>query len=63
MNTTRIKLLTEQELMEIFGGKTNWGTLVGSCIAGGLVSALGGTPLSIGVGCLVGVGQDWISQR
>ena len=33
--------------MEIFGGKTNWGTLVGSCI----------------VGVLVGVGQDWISQR
>lgn len=34
MSTTSIKLLTEQELMEIFGGKTNWGTLVGSCVAG-----------------------------
>lgn len=50
-------------MMEIFEGKTNWGSVVGSCVAGGLVGALGGTPISIGAGCLVGARQDWISQK
>lgn len=63
MKTANIILLTDQEMMEIFGGKTNWGSVVGSCVAGGLVGALGGTPISIGAGCLVGAGQDWISQK
>lgn len=63
MKTVNITSLTDQEMMKIFGGKTNWGSAVGSCVAGGLVGALGGTPISIGAGCLVGAGQDWISQK
>ncbi|EME7220277.1 MULTISPECIES: class IIb bacteriocin, lactobin A/cerein 7B family [Enterococcus] len=47
MKTANITLLTDQEMMGIFGGKTNWGSVVGSCVAGGLV----------------GAGQDWISQK
>jgi|GEM_PF-4324713 len=42
IKTVNITLLTDKEMMEIFEGKTNWGSVVGSCVAGGLAGVVPG---------------------
>ena len=53
MKELMISELDRNELSEILGGGGTWGTVVGGCLEGAVLGAMGGPHPAI-VGCLVG---------
>ena len=50
------KSLSEAQLTEINGGKSNWGGVVGHCIGGGIIGSFGGAAGAFS-GCVIGAGS------
>ncbi|MGT2925655.1 class IIb bacteriocin, lactobin A/cerein 7B family [Streptococcus cuniculipharyngis] len=51
------QILSESELTDVYGGKINWGSVVGNCIGGAIIAGAFSGPISAGVACIVGGGK------
>ncbi|ELY5748317.1 class IIb bacteriocin, lactobin A/cerein 7B family [Streptococcus iniae] len=55
----------EVDLASVDGGKINWGSVVGNCVGGAIITgAFSGLLyiLDAGIGCVVGSGQSIINE-